>query len=136
MAPTRKSVTHTGSERIELVLEYASDELRQIERLAQPGEIIPDTVVVVWARQVGEPWQRYTKGLHGSRAEGYTKLGDTAPVGARGVRKTQEIFKRGSVPELKAVLAVLLPELRNTIEEAEGELPHPNVNPWNAGLTK
>lgn len=134
MGPVLQSVVHTGAERREVCLEFGPEDMRLIERQTLPGQIVPDRVVLVWVRQVGEPWQRLTSGRSGSRAEGYTKLRD-APAGARGVRKTREIFKRGSVPEILP-WAVYLPGLRNAIEDAENELPHPNVNPRKSGLTK
>lgn len=134
MGLIQKQQIHTGEERYEREFTYEGEELERVARQTEPGQIIVDTIVVIWTRRVGEPWARYTRGRSGSRVEGYTQLRSPAP-GARGVRRTKELFKRGDVPEFLPWVG-LLPGLRNAVEEAEVNLPHPSVNPFRSGLTK
>lgn len=133
MPLTQQSVEHTGEERREVRLTYSPEDLRSIERLTLPGQIVPDTIVLVWVRRVGEDWQRYTKGQHGSRAVGNVKL--THPSdSAMGVRRSREIFS----PSLGDIRrwAEYLPGLRNAIVNEEAQLPTPSLLRAQAGLTR
>ena len=110
---------HTGEERYEVKLTYTLGDVELISKMAQPGEIITDTVYLVFVRRVGGSWERYTRGTHGSRAVGNEKV--VGITGAVGPRKAREIFTR-DVGNLTA-WADRLPGLRAAVEKAEAELP-------------
>lgn len=133
MTLTRQAVEHTGAERYEMSLTYGPEALKMIDRMTPVGQIIPDTVILVWVRHVGEQWQRYTQGQHGSRAVGHMKLAH--PVGdATGVRRSREIFM-SPFGEVKHWVEYL-PGLRNAIADAEAHLPTPATVRAQAGLTR
>lgn len=115
----RRAPVHTGSERYVLPLVYSEDEVRDIERLTPVGQIIVDTVTLVWTREVGGKWQRLTHTTIGSHASGREKISDEPVI--RGPRKAKEIFDR----DLGALRdwTTRLPGLRTAIDEAEADLP-------------
>lgn len=121
MPPTpHGSPRHTGTERYEVTLVFGPDDLKEINRLVKPGEIITDTVVLVWERQVGQKWERATKPRTGSRAEGYPKPIFDLLYGER-VRRTRGIYSR----DLGEILSWTnhLPGLRQAVGQAEAQLP-------------
>lgn len=115
------SKVHSGEERYEVTLVYTDDQLDQVARMTGTGQIIPDTVVLVWMRHVGGEWKRYTSGRSGSRAVGYVKLEHSAD-GAHGVRRAREIFDPNRHNEMRK-WAQYLPELLNVVRNMEFGLP-------------
>jgi hypothetical protein len=121
MALRVESKAHSGEEWYEVTLVYTDEQLAQVARMTEVGQIVTETVVLVWTRHVGGPWQRYTRGRSGSRAEGCIKLGYPAD-GARGVRRAREIFDPTRNNETRK-WAQYLPGLINAVQDAEAGLP-------------
>lgn len=118
MSPTVKGEPqHTGTERYEVVLAYGEDELRQIDKLTEYGDVLVEEVILVWERPAGKKWQRAVSFRNGSRAVGPVKMHD----GRRGRTSGREIFGRkdGAIRSWTD----RLPGLRNKVEELEATLP-------------
>ncbi len=121
LMPKRKPV-HTGRERYEIELGYSDGEVDMIRSLTRPGQVVVDTVILVWEREVGGEWKRVTSGIDGSRVTGQRRLDPSAEeMGSRGPRGVRSIFSR-DVGEIMR-LADLLPGLRDAIEASEAHLP-------------
>lgn len=133
MGLEQQSLVHTGEERYEVTLTYSKEDQEHISRLTATGDIVPDTVVLVWVRQVGEAWRRHTNGQHGSRAIGHEKLAYQAG-GGKGIRRSREIFTPG-LGEIKR-WAEYLPGLRNAVAAAEDRRPTPSLVRAQEGLTR
>lgn len=110
---------HTRTERYEVTYEYTGAELEEVRRLTRAGEIVPDTVRLVWVRESSGPWRRLSLGAHGSYAAGFLKVGADEPD--RRQRRSREIFDRG-LGEIRP-WATYLPHLRNIVDETEDNLP-------------
>jgi hypothetical protein len=104
---------HTGDERFEIRLVFDAKETAEIRRMTKEGDLLPDSVVLIWTRRTGGQWTRYTNGSFGSRIIG--------SQGLHGPYRSREIFSR-DLGELKP-WAAYLPGLRPAIEEAESNLP-------------
>lgn len=123
MTPTIKGAPqHTGAERYEVTLAYGEDELRRIDRLTEPGDVLVEEVVLVWERPAGQKWQRVVAFKNGSRGVGAIKKYD----GSRWRPAHKEIFDRRESTLLP--WTARLPGLRNKIEELEDELPFHSYN--------
>lgn len=119
MKPRQSYVRHTGEEWYEVMLTYTPEQKAEIHKVTGGGQIVVDTVVLMWRRRVGQSWERYTNGRNGSHAEGNVKIDNGG--GAVGPRRTREIFTR-SLGEL-ARWTDIVPGLRLAVEEAESGLP-------------
>lgn len=119
MRPEKTSVSHTGEERYEAMLQYGPEQMGGIRQLTKDGQIVPDTIRLVWTRRVGEKWQRQPMAGSGSAAIGHVKIEGVS--GAVGPRKSREIFTR-DLGDIRA-WAQYLPGLRSAIEDVEAELP-------------
>jgi hypothetical protein len=119
MKPMQHGGVHTGEERYEVTLKYGPEEKREIDRLTRDGQIIVDTVHLVYTRKVGGAWERYVNGRHGSRAEGNVKIENG--MGSVGQRRTKQIFT-STLGEVCAWTAHL-PGLRLAIDDVESTLP-------------
>lgn len=119
MQPTQSYVRHTGEEWYEVMLTYTPEQKAEIDKVTADRQIVVDTVVLIWKRKVGQPWERYTNASQGSRAEGNVKIAN-AP-GCVGPRKSREIYTR-TLGEL-ARWTEKVPGLRLAVEEAEANLP-------------
>jgi hypothetical protein len=108
---------HWGTEWCQVSLQYDEADTNS---MVAPLHV--KTVLLVWTRQVGAKWIRYTNGANGSRAWGWERLSEEAErMGARGAYKNREIFSRKTGELLK--WTDTLPGLRLAIEEAEANLP-------------
>lgn len=118
MKPQKVSRVHTGSERVEVRLEYAPDEVAQIWKMTPDEKIVPERIDLVWERRVGEEWRRVV-GRDGSKAWGHQKVNWG---GARGPFRSREIFTKDLTNILRWA-DYLMPGLRQAIADAEAELP-------------
>jgi hypothetical protein len=119
MMPTQEQVHHTGEERYEVVLTYTDDQVAEVAKLTRDGQIVVDTVYLVYTRRVGESWQRYTNGRYGSRAEGHEKIENGR--GAVGPRRSRQVFT-STLGEV-CTWTQHLPGLRLAIEDVESKRP-------------
>jgi hypothetical protein len=110
---------HTGEERYEVELVFSEEDQEKVYRMTGDGKIVPDRVVLVWVRRVGQPWYRLSANAHGSRVEGYVKTSEAC--GPDVPRKSMEIYTR-NLGNFKAALEYL-PGLRLAIEKEEENLP-------------
>lgn len=119
MQPRESYVRHTGEEQYEVMLTYTPEQKAEIDKITADGQIVVDTVVLIWKRKVGQHWERYTAASQGSRAEGNAKIANAR--GCVGPRRSREIFTR-SLGDL-ARWTEKVPGLRLAVEEAEAKLP-------------
>ena len=119
MKPMQQSTSHTGRERYEVKLTYAPDEVSEVAKLTRDGQIVVETIYLVYLRDVGGKWERFTSGRLGSRAEGHEKIENGR--GAVGPYRTRQVFTSTLGEVCKWVDH--LPGLRQAIDDVEFSLP-------------
>lgn len=113
---------HTGTERYEIELRFEGNDQRLVDRMTDPGHMVPDRIFLVWTRRVGGQWERVVQGVNGSHAVGLVKLShEEQESGVPAKRQAREIFHR-QIPALRE-WTLYLPGLRPAIEEEEARLP-------------
>ena len=119
MRPMQQNVSHTGEERYEVTLTYSAEERAEIAKLTRDGQIVADTVRLVYTRQVGGEWGRETNGRYGSRVEGHEKVDGMR--GAVGPRRSRQVFTT-TLGEV-CTWTTHLPGLTLAIDDVESQLP-------------
>ena len=102
-----------GEEWYERTLEYTAEEAAAIQ-----GTLKVERIILHWTRIPGQKWERNPyKSVVIGRERGVAQIGRTRPPGIR----SRQIFTH-TLTELRS-WTVVLPGLRNAVDELESELP-------------
>lgn len=116
MSPLQKIVQQWGRVFYQVTLVYQPEDMEAVRRLTKDGQIVPDTITLLWDRNVGQPWER---SVTGSFVTGNEKIGGVS--GAVGPRRNKQVYTQ-QLRDIRRWVDVY-PGLRSAIDEAERGLP-------------